>query len=136
MGLVMRRFYRIQAILVCMLVGSLVFSSCAAIFHGSTDDVNFVSDPPGANVYVDGMLMGNTPMQLELKSNASYNVEFRMDGYLSRTVVLNNELMAGYLILDLIFIPCLVPIIVDAATGSWMCLSKSTVRAPLLPASK
>ena len=55
----------------------LTFNSCATIFKGSTDGVNFSSDPAGAKVYVNGDLLGTTPFALELKSNKDYTIELK-----------------------------------------------------------
>lgn len=117
-----------------LLIGSFLFMSCATLFHGSTDTVSFASSPTGAQVYVNGMQMGTTPVQLSLKSSKTYTIEFRLDGYMSRTVILNSSIMAGFLILDVLF--GVIPVIVDAATGNWLSLDQSVVNAPLQPASK
>jgi len=110
---------------------ALVFalSSCATLFKGSTDAVNFSSDPVGAKVYVNGLLLGKTPFELELKSNKTYNLEFKKDGYETRTVRLNNSVGAGWIVLDVL--GGLVPVIVDAATGNWYSLDQDHVNAVL-----
>ena len=77
----MKKFYKIGLFFSFIAVASLILSSCATIFKGSTDDVNFSSDPSGAKVYVNGMLLGTTPVQLELKSKISYTIEFKKEGY-------------------------------------------------------
>lgn len=102
-----------------------LLTNCATIFKGSTDTVNFSSDPTGASVYVDGMNMGKAPIQLELKSNKTYNIEFRLDGYDTRNVIINNSVGAGYIVLDVLF--GIFPIIIDAATGNWYSLDQTHV---------
>ena len=125
----MKKFYKIGLFFSFIAVASLIFSSCATIFKGSTDDVNFSSDPSGAKVYVNGMLLGTTPVQLELKSKNSYTIEFKKEGYETKTVVLNNSVGAGWIVLDVLF--GLVPIIVDAATGNWYELDQEHVNGVL-----
>lgn len=107
----------------------LTFSSCATIFKGSTDDVNFSSDPTGAKVYVNGSLLGTTPLQLKLKSNKTYTIEFMKDGYETKTVILNNSVGAGWVILDIL--GGLIPVIIDAATGNWYELDQEHINAAL-----
>jgi len=124
-----KKFYKIGLFFSFIAVASLIFSSCATIFKGSTDDVNFSSDPSGAKVYVNGMLLGTTPVQLELKSKNSYTIEFKKEGYETKTVVLNNSVGAGWIVLDVLF--GLVPIIVDAATGNWYSLDQEHVNGVL-----
>jgi hypothetical protein len=124
--------HRIKALAarLCMLATIiLLFSSCATIFKGSKETVSFSSEPSGAKVYLDGQPLGGTPFQLELKSNKTYTVEFRLDGFQSRTVLLNNSVGAGWIILDVLF--GLIPVIIDAATGNWYQLDQTHVRAAL-----
>ena len=126
---IVKKFYKIGLFFSFIAVTVLVFSSCATIFKGSTDDVSFSSDPSGAKVYVNGTLLGTTPVQLELKSKNSYTIEFKKEGYETRTVLLNNSVGAGWIVLDVLF--GLVPIIVDAATGNWYSLDQEHVNAAL-----
>lgn len=124
--------HRIKSIAVpfCLLATFiLVLTSCATIFKGSKESVSFSSEPSGAKVYVDGQPLGSTPFQLELKSNKTYSVEFRLDGFQSRTLILNNSVGAGWIILDVLF--GLIPVVIDAATGNWYSLDQSHVRAAL-----
>lgn len=103
-----------------VLLAFLLITSCATIFKGATDPVNFGSNPVGAEVYVDGKLMGKTPLNLELTSKKTYVIDFKLDGQ-TRTVNLTNKVGAGWIVLDVLF--GLIPIIVDAATGSWYMLT-------------
>ena len=53
-----------------------LLSNCAAIFKGTTEEVNFYSRPSGAEVYVNGQFRGNTPLlNLRLKSDKDYFIE-------------------------------------------------------------
>lgn len=125
----MKRFYKIGLFFSLFAAASIIFSSCATIIKGSTDDVSFSSDPTGAKVYVNGSLLGTTPVQLELKSKNSYTIEFKKDGYETKTVLLNNSVGGGWIVLDVLF--GLVPIIVDAATGDWYELDQDYVNGVL-----
>lgn len=125
----MKRFYKIGIFFCFIAIMSLLFVSCATLFKGSTDDVSFSSDPSEAKVYVNGMLLGKTPVQLELKSENSYTIEFKKDGYENRTVVLNNSVGGGWVVLDVL--GGLLPVIIDAATGNWYSLDQEHVNAVL-----
>ena len=111
------------------IASSLICVGCATIFKGSTDPVNFTSEPSGAEVYVDGILLGTTPFQMELKSAESYKIEFRKDGHITRTILLNNSVGAGWIILDVF--GGIIPVVIDAATGNWYSLDQATVNAVL-----
>jgi len=125
----MKKFYKIGVFFSFIAVASFVFISCATIFKGTTDDVNFSSDPSSAKVYINGSLLGTTPVQLELKSKNSYTIEFKKEGYETRTVILNNSVGAGWIVLDVIF--GIIPVVIDAATGSWFSLDQEHVNAVL-----
>lgn len=119
---------RITLALVVVLVFAL--SGCATLFKGSTEKVSFASDPDGAQVFVNGMMMGNTPLQLNLKSKDTYAIDFRKAGYENKVTIVNNKVGAGWIILDVI--TGFIPIIIDAATGDWMQLDTNNVNASLI----
>lgn len=87
------------------------------------------SDPQGAQVYVNGDYVGTTPVKIELKNNKDYSIEFRKDGYRSKTYQLGKHLGAGWIILDVLF--GLVPVVVDAITGDWYNLDSDHVNMVL-----
>jgi len=125
----MKHLHRIGAYFCLLATTILIMNGCATIFKGSTDTVSYSSDPSGAKVYVNGILMGRTPFQLELKSSQTYTIEFRKEGYENRTVILNNSVGGGWIVLDILF--GILPIIVDAATGNWYSLDQAHVNAAL-----
>lgn len=118
-----RKLFVLSAVMV------LVFAGCATIFHGSTDTVNFTSDPAGAVVMIDGVNMGKTPVMLELKSNKTYNIEYKLEGHGSKNYIINNKVGGGWVILDIL--GGLLPVVVDAATGNWYQLSTDRVNMVL-----
>jgi hypothetical protein len=93
------------------------FTSCATIMRGDRREVSFNSEPQGADVYINGILFGRTPVLLQLKAGQSCVAEFRKEGYRSEVRQLKSRIKAGWLVLDVI---CgTLPLIVDAVTGSW-----------------
>jgi hypothetical protein len=114
---------------VISLVVALLFFGCATLFKGSTDKVDFSSTPSQADVIVNGQLMGKTPIQLKLQSKQSYNIEFRAEGYQTKTVVLTTSVGGGWVVLDIL--GGLLPIVIDAATGAWYSLDQDHVSAIL-----
>lgn len=110
---------------------TLVFSatSCATLFGKKTHNLAVSSEPRNADVYVNGFKMGQTPVELKLKADKSYTIEFRKEGYESVTKVVNTKVGAGWIVLDVLGGG--IPIIVDAVTGSWSKLDQETVNAVL-----
>ena len=114
-----------------VLVGAMVLYlfGCAAIFKGTSSKLDTNSQPKGAKVYVDGNYMGDTPIRLKLESKRTYNIEFRMDGYKTKSYNVTNHVGAGWIVLDIL--AGLVGVIVDAATGAWYDLDSKNLNAEL-----
>jgi uncharacterized protein YceK len=106
------------------------FSGCATIFTGDSEKVSFVSDPAGAEVYVDGTLRGKTPVTIDLDKSRMYAVEVRKEGYESQFATIKSKVGLGWVALDVF--SGLAPLIVDAATGSWKYLSPNELSVPLV----
>ncbi len=121
---------RNRRLIVLLAAASLFLAGCATLIKGSSEVVNFTSSPAKAEVYVDGIFKGNTPMQLKLESKKTYTIEFRLSEFESQTVILTNSVQAGYVVLDVIF--GLVPVIVDVATGAWYKLDRDHVHLEMV----
>lgn len=111
----------------------LLMLGCATLFNSGTKDVSLNSDPSGATVLVDGNRRGTTPMTLELDNNSSHTVTFEMEGRESITCEIGTSVGAGWVILDVL--GGIVPVVIDAATGKWKSLNKSSCNAQLPEAS-
>ena len=96
---------------------ALLIYGCATILKGGIDQVDVSSEPNGAKVYLNGHLLGRTPVTLKLAAQKTYYIEFEKEGYERKTYVLTSSVGAGWIVLDVLF--GLVPVVVDAATGSW-----------------
>lgn len=105
------------------------FSSCATLFKGTSKEVNFNSDPQRAEVYINGVKLGTTPVTLKLEENKTYTIEFKKEGYETVTKRITNHVGAGWIILDIL--GGLIPVVVDAATGAWYHLDQENVNAIL-----
>ncbi|MDH5715681.1 MAG: PEGA domain-containing protein [Candidatus Aminicenantes bacterium] len=106
-----------------------LLSGCATVFKGTSNNVNFSSDPSAAKVYVNGFLMGTTPVKLKLESKKVYQIEFKKEGFETKTFTITNHVGVGWVILDIVL--GLVPVIVDAATGAWYELDQDNINAIL-----
>jgi hypothetical protein len=118
--------YLVLFILTLVILG---VSSCATLLAPKTHPLAIKSEPKGADVYVNGVKMGVTPLELNLKADKSYTIEFRKDGYETTASIVNTKVGAGWVVLDVI--TGLVPVIIDAATGAWNKLDQETVDAVL-----
>ena len=61
---------------------SLLFSSCATVFTGTKQTISINSVPPGADVEVDGINRGVTPVAVKLKKGFNgQTVTLKKEGY-------------------------------------------------------
>lgn len=111
-----------------------LFTGCATLFAPHSYPLAVSSEPHGADVYVNGFKMGVTPVELNLKADKSYTIEFRKNGFDSVTRVVNTKVGAGWIVLDVI--GGLIPVVVDAATGNWNKLDQEIVNAVLIEQNK
>ena len=125
----MRPSIQSSAIICLVAVFLFVFNSCALIFSGTKQGVQFDSSPPSADVYIDGARAGTTPCKIELKKNKEYSIEFRKESYQSRTYRISNSVGAGWVVLDIL--AGLVPIVIDATTGAWYSLDQESINTIL-----
>ncbi|WP_131537621.1 PEGA domain-containing protein [Pedobacter nototheniae] len=71
---------------VVALGATLLFSSCATVFTGTKQTVQINSTPPAADIEVDGVKVGVTPMAVSLKKGFTpQTVSLKMNGYETRT---------------------------------------------------
>jgi TolB-like protein len=68
--------------LLILLVGAS--AGCATLFKGFGQDVSFTSNPPGAEIYVDGVSAGKAPITKKISHGKDKQVEARLDGYLPK----------------------------------------------------
>ena len=95
----------------------ILTSGCASVFTGTTDIITFDSTPKGADVQINGMKVGRTPLTLPVKRSLSApQVKLKHKNYESQYVMLDNTFNT-IAILDIFFWPTF---FVDAATGSLM----------------
>ena len=105
-------------------------TSCGALFNSSPKQIPVNSDPPGAEIYVDGFPMGSTPTTLSLKKNKDYRVEIRKEGFKTQYYTINSKVSGGFVILDIL--GGIIPVVVDAATGAWKVLDTDQISVQLI----
>jgi len=118
-----------KGLMLAFLVIIVSTPGCATLFAPATHPLALSTDPPKAEVYVNGFMRGVTPLELNLKADMSYTIEFRKEGYDPVIRIVNTRIGAGWVILDVI--GGLLPVVVDAATGAWNELDQDTVNAVL-----
>ncbi|MFV2081569.1 MAG: PEGA domain-containing protein [bacterium] len=64
---------------------------CATVMKGTSQDVTIDSNPQGAQVFVDGGIMGETPLTLNLKKNAYDNIMVKKEGFKTQNIPLEKS---------------------------------------------
>ena len=75
--------------IILMALTLILTTSCASILTGSKRKVLFETEPSGAKVFVNGFEKGKTPV--ELKVRADDRIDFRLDDYKERVVVMDSK---------------------------------------------
>ena len=119
---------RIQANAV--IIGAALLSvSCASVFSSGPTELKFLSNPDGAEVWVNGKMFGHTPVSIELQADEQQLVTFRKEGCEDVTLPLQTHVQGGVVVLDIIL--GVVGVAVDAATGEWKEFNDDTPFAQL-----
>lgn len=79
-----------KKMLVLLLIASLLTTACSTV-------VQITTQPPGADVEINGQAKGKTPLTLPLSDfiGSTYQTRFKMDGYREKYVELQKEFKAG-----------------------------------------
>ena len=64
-------------------------AACLACAHYQR--VGVETDPPGAQIYLDGRMIGKTPMQVEVSRDAAHMVYLKREGYRPEPVPLEHH---------------------------------------------
>lgn len=119
--------------IVILMSVTLIFmsTSCATLFCGNTDEVVITTSPSDALVSVNGIPRGYTPLTLELEKGDSYSIRIEKEGYQDGYATISDKVGAGWVVLDVF--AGLVPLIIDAVTGSWSGLEPDNISLALMP---
>ncbi|WP_316846182.1 PEGA domain-containing protein [Pedobacter psychrodurus] len=108
----MKRIFNIAAV-----SATLLLSSCATIFTGTTQTVQINSNPPAAAIEVDGVKTGVTPMAVSLKKGfTGQTISLKLDGYETKTF----QPQTTFNPVAILNVIGLFGFAIDAATGSMM----------------
>lgn len=87
------------------------------------------AEPADAKIYIDDEYVGAGYVIKKLRRNKTHIIMVKMDGYDTRYITVDTQVQAGWLLADFIF--GILPMIIDAATGSWNKLDRTQYAVPL-----
>ncbi len=104
---------------------------CGTIVHGSSQTINFSTNPQGATIQFDNGMVYTTPSQVKLERKKDYVVTISKPGYQTQTLPITSVLsgwLAGNLLLGGIIGGA-----VDMASGAAWTLTPEAVNVTLHP---
>jgi hypothetical protein len=107
-------------------------SGCATIMSPGPDRVPIASYPPGARVYVDNLLVGQTPVVVELdRDRSSGHLRVETEGYYP-AILMRGKGVQGWFWVNFL---CGGPIgfVVDLASGNFLAFDDTPVMVSLIP---
>lgn len=115
------------------LVASLVVQTgCATVFAPGPDRVPVTSKPPGANIFIDGALVGQTPSVIELdRRRSSGRIRIEAPGY-HPVVMLRKKGFQGWFWCNLCFFN-VIGFVIDLATLNARSFDGEPVIVTLVP---
>jgi len=107
----------------------VALNACGSIIHGTTQQVSISSAPTGAQVTVDNMPLGETPVVGDLKRKDQHVVRVTLDGYAPYELALSRS-VSGWVAGNIVF-GGIIGLAVDAITGGMYKLTPEQVNATL-----
>ena len=91
----------------CLLMAVMMScAACASTVNGRRQEVAFSSDPPGAEVIVDGADLGTTPAVINLARHHDHSVRIEKPGYVAYEMTTTSSLTNwGWSYLPIVIFP-------------------------------
>src|SRR5271167_4692773 len=116
-------------LVMCAALAGLCLSACATIIHGTRQEVGILSSPTGAEVWVDNVKMGETPVVAKLRRKDTHTVKLILPGYQPYETTITRS-VSGW-VWGNIAIGGLIGLGVDAVSGGMYKLSPEQVSGNL-----
>ena len=104
--------------LVLLALLSITFVGCGTLFIADQKAIPLYSEPSEAEVVINGIVRGTTPLTLELDNHEDHIIQFRKEGYEIGICTLDASVSGGIVFLDVLG-GGLIAVAIDAATGEW-----------------
>jgi len=108
---------------------ALFAGGCASIVKGTTQAIPVSSDPMGAQVKLDGNLVGQTPVKVEVKRKSDHLLTIEKPGYQVESVAITRNI--GGAVFGNIIAGGLIGWGVDAISGAQYNLTPATINVAL-----
>lgn len=132
MSISTRALAALTAASACLLAGG-----CATLTRGTTTDVTFTSEPPGAAMETTHGYWCTTPCTLRLSRSTPFVATFSLPGYAPQSIPVDSRVSGGGAagLAGNLIIGGVIGGVVDASSGAMNDLIPNPVAAVLVPAS-
>lgn len=111
--------------------GAVLASGCATIVAGGPDTIPVNTNPPGAYVYVNGQVVGQTPMIVTLDRKRSVgDIRIYYPGFQPVQITRYKELN-GWVFGNIFLM--IWPVVIDFVTGDWQRYDDTPIAIGLTP---
>jgi len=107
--------------------------ACASIVNGTTQDIGISSQPGGATVTVNGVVLGQTPLIADLKRKNEHFVTIELEGFEPYELTITKS-ASGWVFGNILF-GGLIGLAVDAISGGLYKLSPESINAEMITAT-
>src|SRR5712692_8519351 len=92
---------------------------CATIAHGWKQEVTFNSFPNQAEIWIDGIKIGETPTTISLSRKNPHYIRLFKHGYKAFEWTIETKLSADWFFGDFLWTPLFIGIFIDGCSGAW-----------------
>ncbi len=85
-----------KAIVSLTVAAAALTAGCASVVSGQEQALQINSNVSGADVLIDGVLVGKTPFSGQVKKGAKTTLTVRKDGFKERTVQMSTEIEGAF----------------------------------------
>lgn len=121
---------RIVLTVIISLAIILNIAGCATIMKGNTQNLQINSIPSGAQIKINGIAIGTSPMIVKLSTKNEYSVIVELSGYLPYSISIKKS-VSGW-IWGSIFTSGILGLIIDYSSGAVYKLDKEQINAQLV----
>lgn len=105
-------------VIAILIAGHLNLTACS-LFGGSSQPLMVNSDPPGANVLINGTSAGTTPLQYQVSRRGDITIDVQKAGYKSQSRVTGRKLSSVGIVDVIGGALFLLPLLGLIAPGAW-----------------
>ncbi len=118
-----------KALVLALAIG---LAGCATLFAGGPDEIPINTNPPGAYVYVNGQVVGQTPMIVQMSRGQAGQIQIYLPGF-QPVMLWREKSVNGWFWANILWLPTFLWVI-DLIDGDWQQYDATPIAIGLTPA--